>query len=137
MLAATSALAALGTATPASATTSAEAASTGRSDSCPSWACGSATVTFQDADDLSPVNTSVRDTSCNGSRAFVRLRVYYTDGTNELTPARQDGPSCDSSYTSFNGLAWSASKRISGFRVNVGDGVNGSRDGNYVDNPFT
>lgn len=116
----------------------AAAASTGRSDACPAYACGSATLTFTSRNAVKPLNESIRDTSCNGNLAWVKVRFRYTDGTTEETPGRFAYSNCGAGYRSYNGLYWGpTSKNIAGAWVIIGDGFNPTVAGNYVDNPYS
>lgn len=113
------------------------AASTGRSDSCPQWACGSTTITFQDAYSANPVNLSIRDTACNGAVAYVKIHYYYVGGGSGYTSPRSASTVCGAGYSSFSSTLRLTSGKLAGVRVQVGDSINGNVDGNYVDNPYS
>lgn len=119
--------------------TGAASAATNRSDACGTNACGSATLSFQSAYKTS-VNMSVKDPYCNGYNGYIHLKVWHTDGTFTYTTKRYDttgGNACDGLYTSYNGLSWTDSKRISRIEARVGDDSGWSLVGNSVDNPYT
>jgi stage II sporulation protein D len=107
------------------------------STACGPGACGSATARFSGAFTLVGLSETVQDTSCNGRRAYVRVRVRYTDGTSQLTSLRSAAARCRPPATTYRGLSWRASKPIAGFAVVVGQSGQAALVGRYLDNPNT
>ncbi|HLL36761.1 MAG TPA: hypothetical protein VK545_23410 [Streptomyces sp.] len=112
------------------------ATATGRSDVCNTYLCGSGTFTWGTYS-LSG-SMSVKDNECNGRKVGIRIVVYHFDGTAEMGTLRVFNGNCESPYQVWNGLSWSDSKKIQGFRVaGWQEGDDYYHAGNYVDNPLT
>jgi hypothetical protein len=112
-----------------------------RSDACKAWACGSGTFAFTGRYTLDG-SVSILDPLCNGSNAFIELRVHYFDGSSYTGKKRYDttnNSACDSLYKVYNNVTFNSggSKLVKSYSVIVGDSANGTKEGNQVDNPLT
>jgi stage II sporulation protein D len=107
------------------------------STACTSTACAGATARFSGTGSLIQIRETIQDRSCNHRRAYVRLRVRYTNGTTQLTPVRYAANRCRPPGTTYSGLAWRAPRPIAGFAVVVGEVGGRTATGSYRDNPNT
>ncbi|MEU5089007.1 hypothetical protein [Streptomyces sp. NPDC021356] len=118
----------------------AAAASTGRSDACGTYACGSGTFTWGKT--TLHGSMSVKFPCGKGLKlGQVRVIVTGTDGVQQYGKPRITGK-CGS-YVGFYNLSWSQKVKIRFFQVEVsstkGQGSSGYHRyrGNVVDNPLT
>lgn len=107
------------------------------SSACTTTACADAAGRFSGARALTGLRITVQDRSCNGRRAYVRLRVRYTDGTSSLTPLRYAAARCIPPATTYSGLSWATARSIAGFAVVVGENGGVPVIGRFMDNPNT
>lgn len=91
-------------------------ASSGRSDACTSWGCGSGTWTWGKSA-LPAVSMSVNDTDCNGLGAGIQLNVTFTTGARWAGPIHWSGYDCHQGYYLWNNLSYSGSTPIQSARL--------------------
>jgi hypothetical protein len=136
------AAAVLGTTIALAGATAAQAA--GRSEACPSYACGSATIEAWGTRTMR-WNESVKDTSCASSSptAVVKIEIRVAAGStvrSVWTTPRPDN-ACGGSYAQWPDQTYGAGtgEVIRGFYVRIDNGASSTpyTRGNYVDNPHT
>ncbi|MFC8915015.1 hypothetical protein ACGF5F_33955 [Streptomyces sp. NPDC047821] len=81
----------------------ARVAATDRGDACFPGACGSATFTWQDRDDVGGVSMSVRDTKCDSHAVYVRFDVDE-GGRVWKTRERRNTSGCQAGYVAWHNL---------------------------------
>jgi hypothetical protein len=126
-------------AAPAHAAATPALSSTGRSDACVSWGCGSATWTWGKTS-IPTINMSVNDTACNDLGVGVQFGLRYTDGQAWAGPIHWSGRNCHEGYSQTPTLSYSGSKPIETAWVVIwqkGHGDPTGAAGNHVDNPYT
>jgi stage II sporulation protein D len=118
-------------------TPSATRTSSVTSRACGPAGCGSASARFSGARQLTGLTVTVLDPTCNRRRAYVQLRIRFTDGSTQLTAQRLAPASCGAPAATFPGLTWAGARPIAGFWVLVGEVGGRAVTGTYVDNPLT
>jgi hypothetical protein len=115
-------------------------ASTGRSDACTSWGCGSGTWTWGKTS-LPDISMSVNDTACNDLGVGIQLNITYTTGARWAGPIHWSGYNCHEGYYPWYGLSYDGSTPIQSARVVIwqksDSGAPTGYGGNFVDNPYT
>lgn len=113
--------------------------STGRSDACVSWGCGSATWTWGKTS-IPTISMSVNDTACNDLGVGVQFGLRYTDGQAWAGPIHWSNRNCHEGYYQTPTLSYSGSKPVETAWVVIWQKGNGDPTGavgNHVDNPYT
>lgn len=112
--------------------------STGRSDVCNTYVCGSGTFTWGTTKLTGAM--SVKDNECDKHGVGIYIDVLHSDGSWKRGAIHYNDNGCHAGYSVFKGLTWTDSKRIAGFRV-VGLRSNNTHtnyyNGTFVDNPLT